>query len=170
MSFSARLTRISLFLLSSFIAALLCMAGCGGGYGGGGNGGGGNAPSAPTGLTANGGNAQIALNWTASSGATGYYVKRSTTAGGPYTQLPGTSSTNFTDTLLTNGTTYYYVVSAYNSYGQSANSTEVSATPALSKPSAPTGLTATAGDKQVALTWTASSSATSYNVKRSATT
>jgi len=35
-------------------------------------------------------------------------------------------------------------------------------------PSAPTGLTATPGDGRVALTWTASSGAASYNVKRSA--
>ncbi|MCA1607668.1 MAG: hypothetical protein LC775_19875, partial [Acidobacteria bacterium] len=41
-------------------------------------------PAAPTGLTATAGNAQVALSWTASSGATSYNVKRSTTSGGPY--------------------------------------------------------------------------------------
>ncbi|HEV1996256.1 MAG TPA: fibronectin type III domain-containing protein, partial [Candidatus Acidoferrum sp.] len=131
MPFAARVTRFSLLL--SLTVALLCLAGCGG-YGSGGNGGGGggggtSVPAAPTGLTPTPGDKQVALSWTAVAGATGYYVKRSTTAGGPYTQLPGTGATNFTDTGLTNGTKYYYVVSAYNSYGQSANSTEVNATP-----------------------------------------
>ena len=118
----------TLFLVS-LIASLLLFAGCGGGYGGG-NGGGGNgsAPSAPTGLTATGGNAVVNLSWTASSGATGYYVKRSTTSGSE-AQLANVATTTYADTTVTNGTKYYYVVSAYNSYGASGNSNEVSATP-----------------------------------------
>jgi hypothetical protein len=164
MCFTARVVRISVF--SSLAVTLLWLAGCGS-YGGNG---GGNAPSAPTALTATPGNAQVNLAWTAVSGATGYYAKRSTTAGGPYLQLPGTGTTNFTDTGLTNGAKYYYVVSAYNSYGQSPNSAEVNATPAgATPPAAPTGLTATAGNAQVMLMWTASTGAVSYNVKRSAT-
>ncbi|HKV62083.1 MAG TPA: glycoside hydrolase family 44 protein [Candidatus Acidoferrum sp.] len=170
MSFGARPTRVSLIL--PLTAALLSLMGCGG-YGGGGNGGGGggggNAPSAPTGLTANPGNAQVTLNWTASSGATGYYVKRSTTTGAE-AQIAAVPTTAYTDTPLTNGTTYYYVVSAYNSYGPSPNSAEVNAMPVLSVPAAPTGLITTAGNAQVALAWTASVGATSYNVKRSTTT
>jgi len=39
------------------------------------------APVAPTGLNAAAGNAQVNLTWNASTGATGYYVKRSTTSG-----------------------------------------------------------------------------------------
>jgi fibronectin type 3 domain-containing protein len=166
MPFTARVNRIP--QLSLLTAPLLWLAGCGA-YGGGG--GGGSAPTAPAGLTAVAGSAQVTLNWNTSSGATGYYVKHSTTAGGPYTQLPGTGATNFTDTGLTNGTKYFYVVSAYNSYGQSPNSAEVNATPvAPQPPSAPTGLVATAGNTQVALTWNASTGATSYNVKRATTT
>ncbi len=46
--------------------------------------------------------------------------KRATTSGGPYTQVANTSATNDTDAALTNGTTYYYVVSAVNSAGESA--------------------------------------------------
>ena len=108
----------------SLAALLLVAVGCGstGGYSGKPGGGGGNAPAAPTGLTAAPGNAQVMLNWTASSGATGYYVKRSATTGGPYTQISTQSATNYTDSGLTNGTKYFYVVSAYNSSGQSANS------------------------------------------------
>jgi hypothetical protein len=149
------------------------IAGCGGGYGGGGGnggGGGGNAPAAPTGLSATPGNAQVSLTWNASSGATGYYVKRSTSSG-TEAQIATASATNYTDTNLANGTTYYYEVSAYNSYGPSGNSNEVSATPTapLTAPAAPTGLQATPSDTQVSLTWNPSSGATSYHVKRSTT-
>nr|WP_052339928.1 glycoside hydrolase family 48 protein [Gorillibacterium massiliense] len=129
-------------------------------------------PAAPTGLTATAGNTQVALSWTASTGATSYNVKRATTSGGPYTTVStGVTTTSYSDTGLTNGTTYYYVVSAVNSAGESANSTQVSATPVsgVTIPAAPTGLTATAGNAQVALSWTASTGATSYNVKRATT-
>jgi len=125
-------------------------------------------PAAPTNLTATAGNAQVALSWSASSGATSYNVKRSTTSGGPYTTISSPTTTSYTDTGLTNGTTYYYVVSAVNTAGESSNSTQVSATP-QAIPAAPTNVTATAGNAQVALTWSASSGATSYNVKRSTT-
>ena len=157
-------------VLGLLSCALLLHSGCAGttGYGGGGNGGGGTTvPATPTGLSAAPGNAQVALTWSVSSGATGYYVKRSTTTGGPYTQVATQAAANDTDTGLTNGTKYFYVVSAYNSAGQSANSAEVSATPVLPAPGAPTGLAATPGNAQVSLTWTASSGASSYHVKRS---
>ncbi len=154
--------------LSPLTALLLLLPGCGS-YGGGG--GGTTLPTTPTGLTATAGNAQVMLVWTASRGATSYYMKRSTTTGGPYTQIATQTATSYTDTGLTNGTKYYYVVSAYNSAGQSANSTEVSVTPVAlpTPPPAPTNLTATAGNAQVALTWAVSTGATSYNVKRSLT-
>jgi pectate lyase/fibronectin type 3 domain-containing protein len=129
-------------------------------------------PPTPTNLTATAGNAQVSLSWSASSGATSYNVKRSTTSGGPYTTVASPTSTSYTNTGLTNGTTYYYVVSAVNSAGQSANSSQVSATPTAgggTVPPVPTNLTATAGNAQVSLSWSASSGATSYNVKRSTT-
>src|SRR5215475_8775498 len=132
--------------------------------------GGGNPPAAPTGLAATAGNAQVTLNWNASSGASSYNVKRSTTSGGPYTTIAtGVTSTSFTNTGLTNGTTYFFVVSAVNSAGESGNSNQASATPQLSLPPAPTNLTATPGNAQVSLNWNASSGASSYNVKRSTT-
>jgi len=91
----------------------------------------GNVPPAPTGLGATPGNAQVTLNWTAASGATSYNVKRSTTNGGPYANVQtGVTGTTFTNTGLTNGTPYYYVVTAVNASGESPISTQVSATPA----------------------------------------
>ncbi|MGC1965316.1 MAG: glycoside hydrolase family 44 protein [Candidatus Acidiferrales bacterium] len=143
-----------------------CVGTSGSGHSGGG-GGGNSAPATPTGLAATAGNAQIALSWASDSGATGYYVKRSTTTGGPYTQIATQSFASFTDTGLTNGTKYFYVVAAYNSAGSSANSAEASATPALPPPSAPAGLSAAAGNAQITLAWNTSAGATSYHVKRS---
>jgi fibronectin type 3 domain-containing protein len=155
---------------------LIQLAGCAGlssgGNGTNGNyGGGATAPAAPTGLLATAGNAQITLTWNASSGATGYYVQRAIVSGGPYTQIAAPTANSYTNTGLTNGTTCYYVVSAFNSAGQSTNSSQASATPVATAapPATPTGLQATAGNAQVSLTWTASTGATSYHVKRSTT-
>lgn len=74
----------------------------------------------------------INLTWTASAGAVSYNIKRSETLGGPYTQLtttPTTVTTNsYTDTGLTEGTTYYYVVTAVNAAStETGNSNEASA-------------------------------------------
>jgi len=128
-------------------------------------------PPTPTSLTATAGDAQVQLSWAASLGATSYNVKRSTTPSGPYTVISTAGSvttTSYTDTGLSNGTPYYYVVSALNNLGESDDSTEVSATP-CSLVIAPASLTATAGDAQVDLSWATSSGAASYNVKRSTT-
>src|SRR5262245_20657496 len=133
-------------------------------------GGGGTLPPAPTNLVATPGNGQVSLSWNASSGATSYNVKRSTTNGGPYTTIAtGVTATNFTNTQLVNGTTYFFVVSAVNSAGESGNSNQASATPLGTPPPAPTGLTASPGNAQATLNWNASSGASSYNVKRSTT-
>ena len=127
-------------------------------------------PAAPGGLVATAGNGQVALGWTASSGATGYTVKWSTTAGGPYTSIP-VAGTSYDHTGLANGTTYFYVVSASNSAGESPNTSEVSATPQPPPPpAAPTGLGATPGNGQVSLSWNPSAGATSYTVKAALTT
>ena len=86
------------------------------------------SPVSPTGLNATPGNEQAVLNWAVSSGAMGYNVKRSTTSGGEVT-IANVMVNNFTDSNLTNGTTYYYEVSATNSGGESANSTQVAVLP-----------------------------------------
>jgi hypothetical protein len=162
------------FAFFSFFCAGL--VGCAGGgssnTGSGSNSGGATAPATPSGLTATAGNAQVSLSWSASTGASGYHVKRATTTGGPYTQVSGPTTTTFADSGLTNGTTYFYVVSAVNSAGESTNSSQTSAKPTApaQPPSAPTGLSTTAGNAQVSLSWTASTNTTSYNVKRGTTT
>ncbi|MBU2703372.1 hypothetical protein Ga0466249_004517 [Sporomusaceae bacterium BoRhaA] len=86
--------------------------------------------NAPTNLTATAGDSQVTLSWTAVTGATGYNVKRATTAGGPYITIGANVSTNsYVDDTLVNGTTYYYVVTAITADDESGNSNEVSATP-----------------------------------------
>jgi fibronectin type 3 domain-containing protein len=128
-------------------------------------------PAAPTGLTATPGNATVALSWTASSGATSYNVYRGTTAGGESTTAiaTGVTTASYTDSTAANGNKYYYKVAAVNGGGASALSNEASATPEPAAPAAPTGLTATAGNATVLLTWTASAGAASYNVYRGTT-
>jgi hypothetical protein len=159
------------WILSAIVLlALLWLPGCGGSEGGSPPPPPPVVPSVPAGVMATAGNAQVSLSWTASSGATSYHVKRAAVTGGPYTTVASPTTTSDTDTGLTNGTAYFYVVSALNSAGESANSTEVSATPVLPIPATPTSLTATAGNAQVSLSWTASSGATSYNVKRATVT
>jgi fibronectin type 3 domain-containing protein len=86
-------------------------------------------PSAPSGLSASAGNAQVSLSWNAPSCATAYDVKRSTVSGSGYATVSSPTSTSYTDTGLTNGTTYYYVVDAKDSAGTSGNSAQASATP-----------------------------------------
>ncbi|HLJ50820.1 MAG TPA: glycoside hydrolase family 44 protein [Bryobacteraceae bacterium] len=90
------------------------------------------APPAPTGLAATVGSGTVTLTWTAAGGATQYTVERASVTGGPYTALGTVSSpapNTYSDTGLTNGTTYYYVVFASNAAGMSPNSTELAVTP-----------------------------------------
>ncbi|MGB8225261.1 MAG: right-handed parallel beta-helix repeat-containing protein [Sedimentisphaerales bacterium] len=94
-----------------------------------------NAPAAPTGFSADAGDATVSLNWNdnAEGDLDGYNIYRSTTSGSGYSQLNGSllSSSDYTDNSVTNGTTYYYVVTAVDtSSNESAYSSQVSATPA----------------------------------------
>lgn len=85
-------------------------------------------PAAPTGLTATAGKKKITLKWKPSSGASAYNVKRRTSNNVNYSTIAsGITSTTYTNTGLTTGATYYYVVSATNGGGESANSNQASA-------------------------------------------
>jgi subtilisin family serine protease len=125
-------------------------------------------PAVPTGLVAVGGLGAVSLDWNNAAGASSYNVKRSTTSGGPYATIAsGVPDSQYVDASVVGGTTYFYVVSAVNGAGESANSTEASATPQTNPPLAPANIVATPGDGQVTLNWLASAGATSYRLKRS---
>lgn len=88
------------------------------------------APAVPTGLQATAVDAQVKLNWSSVTGATGYTVKRATDAAGPFTTVGSSVTTTlYTDSNVVNGTTYYYKVSATNAVGSSNDSAAVSAKP-----------------------------------------
>jgi hypothetical protein len=70
-------------------------------------------------------------------------VARSASNAGPFTVVaPAVSATNYIDTGLQNGTTYFYQVTAKSITSQSPASTAVSVTPAAMVPEAPTQLSA----------------------------
>jgi hypothetical protein len=95
-------------------------------------------PSVPTGLLASsGGNQTVSLNWNDNTDTdlAGYNVYRSTTSGSGYVKANGSlvNTSNYNDTGLTNGTTYYYVVTAVDTHSnESDDSAEASATPSSS--------------------------------------
>jgi hypothetical protein len=92
------------------------------------------APLAPTGLAAAVGNNTVTLTWNAGGGATSYTVSRGASSTGSFAPIGTVTSpapTTFADTKVTNGTTYYYVVSGTNSKGTGPNSASVAATPQL---------------------------------------
>lgn len=104
------------------------------------------APTTPT-LSATAGNASVQLSWTASSDTSGilrYDIRRSTTGtSGPFTALAQVngSTLSYQDTTVSNGTTYYYQVSATDQASPSNTSTFSST--ATATPAAPGGTSAT---------------------------
>jgi titin len=116
----------------------------------------------PTGLLATPGVTVMSLAWTApsftgGSTVTDYTVQYRTAAGpGAWATFAHAASTTpaAVVTGLTNGTSYDFQVAAVNAGGTGSYSTTVTASPNVA-PAAPTALAGTAGDGQVALTWTA---------------
>lgn len=134
-------------------------------------------PAAPAGLVATGGTNQVTLAWNSVSDATSYNVYFATTSG--VTTANGTKIASATTPAVLGSliadTTYYYIVTAVNSVGEGVPSAQVSAAtaatvPVPTAPAAPAGVTATGGDSQMSIAWSAVSGATSYNVYWSATT
>ncbi len=116
-------------------------------------------PAAPLGLTAASGDGSISLEWSASSepDLAGYRVHRSLVSNDGYAPLHAglLTGTSFVDTAVTNGTTYFYVVTAVDTEGlESTSSALASAVPhETTPPAAPTGLVAIGGDDVVELDW-----------------
>jgi hypothetical protein len=98
----------------------------------------GNPPPPPASVTVTPGDSQVALTWPGVTGATGYIVERATSSSGPYVEITSPSVPSYTDTAVTNGTTYYYEVLSYNGAGASTSF----AGPASATPSAASSITA----------------------------
>ncbi|UJF32648.1 pectinesterase family protein [Paenibacillus hexagrammi] len=120
-------------------------------------------------LSATAGDREANLYWNTVTGATYYDVKRGTTSGVYDTVLSHLTGTSYKDTGLTNGTAYYYVVTAANDSGVLSTSNEVSVVPEVARPAAPTGVSVIAGDSKAQLSWNTVTGATYYNVKRGTT-
>ena len=88
-------------------------------------------------------NTVLSLSWTAPTGSMTYTLYRGSAAAGPFTALASNvSTTSYVDTGLTDGTNYYYYVTAKDSAGQSGSSAIGTGTPALIIPEVPSHFSA----------------------------
>ena len=126
------------------------------------------APSAFSMTSAAASDGQVVITWPQVTGATSYQVKRGTSSGSYPTTLSSGATSPYTDSTATNGTTYYYMVTAENSAGSTNASAEKSATPvaAATAPSAFSMTSAVSGNGQVVITWPVVTGAASYILKR----
>jgi len=101
------------------------------------------APNIPANVSAVAGNATVSITWSAVSNSDllGYEIYRSTTAGGTYTQLntSNITGTSYTDNSVSNGSTYYYKVSAGDTGGDESAVSSVSNAASPVAPVSPSG-------------------------------
>ncbi len=116
-------------------------------------------------VTAIAGDRSATLSWDAISDADGYYVYsyKKTINSETYTWIATTTETSYTQTDLTNGDFYTYVVSTYykNVYSPYKMAKKIGVQPKGPPPSAPV-VTASSGDGTITLTWNPVSSSTGY--------
>ncbi len=125
-----------------------------------------NPPPIPTGLGANARDNSVALSWTTSSDATSYNILRGTSANS-LIQIATSNTNSYTDATVSNGVIYFYAVQASSARGTSASSSNIQAEP-LSTPSISSfAVNDTAGVGALVLSWSASTGASSYQVKYS---
>jgi hypothetical protein len=124
----------------------------------------------PSGIQVTGGDSQVTCTWTAAAGATSYNVYYSTTTGQETTASgvkDADASSPHVVIDLSNGTPYFFVVTAVNDSGESVVSAEKTATPnaAPQPPPSPTGVSVTSPSVgQLHASWNEVVGATSYNV------
>lgn len=122
-------------------------------------------PAAPTEVAVAPGDSQVTISWKLVEGATSYNLYMASESGvtkSNYTTLTDGMQhvgiiNQFVQTGLTNGTTYYFVITAVNVIGESAESDEISATPtiAIAHPAGPSNLqTLASSSVQILLSWT----------------
>ncbi|HVE40554.1 MAG TPA: hypothetical protein VNM14_11730 [Planctomycetota bacterium] len=113
------------------------------------------AGPAPTNLAVTDGRNQEMLTWAAATGATNYLIYRSSTSGGPYTQVGSTTNLTFTDNTASYPNSYYYVVLAVGPLGNSLFSNEVFGVPlqpAVTRSPATVTTSETGGNATITLT------------------
>ena len=111
-------------------------------------------------------NTDVNLEWIQTPSQQGYEIWRGTVSGGPYTRIatPGTLDTSYTDSTVTPGNTYYYVIRSMSFSGvPSAYSSEQG----IQLVGAPANLNAANGATGIDLTWDVMAGVSSYNVRRS---
>ncbi|MBS2022910.1 MAG: fibronectin type III domain-containing protein, partial [Deltaproteobacteria bacterium] len=122
-------------------------------------------PATPTNVVATPGNTQAVISWTASTGASVYEVRMSTTSGTGFAFAGTSTASPLTISGLTNDTKYFFIVRASNAAGDSGFAGEVNCTP-RNVLAAPTVSVSAVGDGSVTLTWTSVSGAVGYAVHR----
>jgi uncharacterized protein (TIGR02145 family) len=120
----------------------------------------------PTGVTAAANStSSITVSWSSVAGADGYRIYRSTASSGTYIQVGTSETALYTDNDLSDGTAYYYKVTAYNSGGEGSQSNVASGT---TQPVAPTGVKVEiSGTRSITIGWSSVTGATGYRVYRS---
>ncbi|HEY5051603.1 MAG TPA: fibronectin type III domain-containing protein [Acidothermaceae bacterium] len=116
-------------------------------------------PDAPTGVSAVPGDTQATVSWTAPA-SNGSPITNYTVLSSPGGFMATGATSPLTVTGLTDGTSYTFTVTATNGVGTGAASlpsSSVIPTAAATAPGAPTGVTATPGNTQATVTWTAPS-------------
>jgi hypothetical protein len=131
------------------------------------------APTAPTGVTAAAGDASATVTWTepsnaATSNITGYRIRRydGDTTTLQATTTVGASARSFTATGLTNGQSYSFDVTAISGTSTlgEVSTRSAAVTPQATVPTAPSGVTASAGSGSATVTWGAPSNASTSNI------
>ena len=115
----------------------------------------------PAGFAAVSSNGDVNLSWTAVTNATSYKIYRGTSTGSYTSLATGVTTNSYTDTTVSTGTTYFYVVSSFNGT-DSASSSEVSIKPIETFSIANATVT---GSAAINLTWPSVSGADSYEIK-----
>lgn len=124
--------------------------------------------SSVQGLTATGGDGSITLKWDKVDGADGYYVQYSQKNADSWSTIANVGGTEFTHTGLKNGDVYDYRIIPFTVINNKETASDAYAQKVTGKAGinlpAPADFTATAGDGQITLSWTAVNGAEGYCV------
>ena len=99
-----------------------------------------------------------------------YKIYKASSTPQNFVLIASTTNLSYRDSNVTSSVTYYYYITAVNSYGESDKSNIISARPGLSKCPAPTNLTLTPNDRRITLNWNTSLSSGYYYLYYSSNT